>query len=157
MTRQLAVGLKSTKPAKNGLTRKSFSSAFQVSQFLCISNIWINHSDWHHIGAFTPGCQERHLPSYIKNLEKFRSKGIDIVAVIAFNDSFVMVCFFFFFFFEITLHVIWSLQFHSTECLGQSQWSKGGWYPLSGRYEHVLFERAWLDYWKRSTQVSWKL
>ena len=42
------------------------------------------------IGAFTPGCSAKHLPGYIQNLPKLRSKGIDIVAVIAFNDPYVM-------------------------------------------------------------------
>ncbi len=42
------------------------------------------------IGAFTPGCSARHLPGYIDNLSKIKSKGVDIVAVIAFNDAWVM-------------------------------------------------------------------
>ncbi|RMZ91969.1 hypothetical protein DV736_g802, partial [Chaetothyriales sp. CBS 134916] len=41
-------------------------------------------------GAFTPTCSARHLPAYIENLEKFKSNGVDIVAVVAFNDAFVM-------------------------------------------------------------------
>ncbi|KAF2404394.1 peroxiredoxin-2D [Trichodelitschia bisporula] len=41
-------------------------------------------------GAFTPGCQANHLPPYIKKLSEFKSKGVDIVAVIAFNDAWVM-------------------------------------------------------------------
>ncbi|MCJ1387394.1 hypothetical protein MMC18_000237 [Xylographa bjoerkii] len=41
-------------------------------------------------GAFTPGCSVRHLPGFIDNLEKIKSKGVDIVAVIAYNDAFVM-------------------------------------------------------------------
>jgi len=41
-------------------------------------------------GAFTPGCSVRHLPGFIDNLEKIKGKGVDIVAVIAFNDAFVM-------------------------------------------------------------------
>lgn len=41
-------------------------------------------------GAFTPGCQANHLPPYIQNLEKLKGKGVNIVAVIAFNDSWVM-------------------------------------------------------------------
>lgn len=41
-------------------------------------------------GAFTPGCQARHLPPYINNLDKLIENGVDLVAVIAFNDSFVM-------------------------------------------------------------------
>jgi alkyl hydroperoxide reductase 1 len=41
-------------------------------------------------GAFTPGCSVRHLPGYIENLEKLRGKKVDIVAVLAFNDAWVM-------------------------------------------------------------------
>jgi len=41
-------------------------------------------------GAFTPGCQARHLPPYIQHLAELKSKGIDIVAFIATNDAFVM-------------------------------------------------------------------
>lgn len=39
------------------------------------------------IGAFTPGCSVRHLPPYIENLDKIKSKGVDLVIVIAFNDA----------------------------------------------------------------------
>lgn len=41
-------------------------------------------------GAFTPGCQARHLPPYISNIDKILEKGVDLVAVIASNDSWVM-------------------------------------------------------------------
>ncbi|KIV91271.1 hypothetical protein, variant 1 [Exophiala mesophila] len=41
-------------------------------------------------GAFTPGCSVRHLPGYIENLEKIKGKKVDIVAVLAYNDAFVM-------------------------------------------------------------------
>ncbi|KAI4215579.1 MAG: hypothetical protein LQ351_002048 [Letrouitia transgressa] len=41
-------------------------------------------------GAFTPGCSVRHLPGFIDNLSKIKAKGVDIVAVIAFNDAWVM-------------------------------------------------------------------
>jgi len=41
-------------------------------------------------GAFTPGCQARHLPPYIENIEEFKKKGVDIIAVIASNDAWVM-------------------------------------------------------------------
>ena len=42
------------------------------------------------LGAFTPGCSVKHLPGYIQNLDKIKSKGVDIVAVLAFNDPYVM-------------------------------------------------------------------
>merc|ERR1712036_145244 len=41
-------------------------------------------------GAFTPGCQALHLPPYIQKLPELQSKGVDIVAVIGSNDSWVM-------------------------------------------------------------------
>lgn len=41
-------------------------------------------------GAFTPGCSVRHLPPYIENLSEIKSKGVDLVIVIAFNDAWVM-------------------------------------------------------------------
>ncbi|RJE27434.1 peroxisomal membrane protein [Aspergillus sclerotialis] len=44
-------------------------------------------------GAFTPTCTVNHLPGYIKNLPNLREKGVDIVAVVAFNDPFVMSAF----------------------------------------------------------------
>lgn len=41
-------------------------------------------------GAFTPGCSKTHLPGYIENAEKFKAKGVDVVACVAVNDAFVM-------------------------------------------------------------------
>lgn len=41
-------------------------------------------------GAFTPGCSEKHLPTYIKNLDELKGKGVQIIAVIASNDAHVM-------------------------------------------------------------------
>lgn len=41
-------------------------------------------------GAFTPTCSENHVPGYIQNLAKLKEKGVDVVAVIASNDPFVM-------------------------------------------------------------------
>lgn len=41
-------------------------------------------------GAFTPTCSVRHLPDYIAKLPALRAKGVDIVAVLASNDPFVM-------------------------------------------------------------------
>ena len=38
-------------------------------------------------GAFTPGCSVRHLPGFISALKDIKAKGVDIVAVIAFNDG----------------------------------------------------------------------
>lgn len=41
-------------------------------------------------GAFTPGCQGSHIPPYIEKFSELKSKGVDKVAIIAFNDAFVM-------------------------------------------------------------------
>jgi alkyl hydroperoxide reductase 1 len=41
-------------------------------------------------GAFTPGCSARHLPPYIEKLQEIKGKGVDVVAVLAFNDAWVM-------------------------------------------------------------------
>jgi len=41
-------------------------------------------------GAFTPGCSVKHLPGYIENLDQIKGKAVDIVAVLAFNDAWVM-------------------------------------------------------------------
>jgi len=40
-------------------------------------------------GAFTPTCTEEHIPNYLKNLEKFKGKGVDRVVVVTANDPFV--------------------------------------------------------------------
>ncbi|KAG9185183.1 alkyl hydroperoxide reductase 1 [Alternaria panax] len=41
-------------------------------------------------GAFTPGCQAYHLPPYIAKAKEFKEKGVDVIATIASNDSWVM-------------------------------------------------------------------
>ena len=41
-------------------------------------------------GAFTPGCSVRHLPGYIEKYSALKEKGVDVVAVIAMNDAWVM-------------------------------------------------------------------
>ncbi|KAI5954781.1 hypothetical protein KGF57_003804 [Candida theae] len=40
-------------------------------------------------GAFSPGCSQKHIPGYIENANKFKSKGIDNIFVLAVNDPFV--------------------------------------------------------------------
>ncbi len=40
-------------------------------------------------GAFTPTCSAKHLPSYTKNMQAFRDRGITVVCM-AVNDAFVM-------------------------------------------------------------------
>ncbi|KAL4892029.1 FMN-linked oxidoreductase [Aspergillus ambiguus] len=41
-------------------------------------------------GAFTPTCSVNHMPGYIKNLPQLKEKGVQVVAVVASNDPFVM-------------------------------------------------------------------
>jgi glutaredoxin/glutathione-dependent peroxiredoxin len=41
-------------------------------------------------GAFTPTCSKNHLPGYLTNLDKLNEKGVEVVAVTAVNDAFVM-------------------------------------------------------------------
>ncbi len=41
-------------------------------------------------GAFTPTCSEAHLPGYVVNVDDMKSKGVDVVACLSVNDSFVM-------------------------------------------------------------------
>lgn len=40
-------------------------------------------------GAFTPTCSNNHLPGFLKNVEAFKGKGIDTIAVTGINDVFV--------------------------------------------------------------------
>mmetsp|Transcript_9869 Transcript_9869/g.22039 ORF Transcript_9869/g.22039 Transcript_9869/m.22039 type:complete len:312 (+) Transcript_9869:3-938(+) len=40
-------------------------------------------------GAFTPTCNDRHLPGFVNNLDKLRALGVERVAVMTTNDRFV--------------------------------------------------------------------
>eukprot|EP01121_Diplochlamys_sp_Union-15-3_P001443 TRINITY_DN1124_c0_g1_i1.p1 TRINITY_DN1124_c0_g1~~TRINITY_DN1124_c0_g1_i1.p1 ORF type:complete len:183 (-),score=38.92 TRINITY_DN1124_c0_g1_i1:55-603(-) len=41
-------------------------------------------------GAFTPVCTADHIPGYIRRYDDFKKKGVDSVACVSVNDSFVM-------------------------------------------------------------------
>lgn len=41
-------------------------------------------------GAFTPTCSQAHLPGYVVKSDEFKAKGVDMVACLSVNDSFVM-------------------------------------------------------------------
>jgi glutaredoxin/glutathione-dependent peroxiredoxin len=42
------------------------------------------------VGAFTPVCAKDHLPGFLGNIDKFKARGIDNIAMTAVNDVFVM-------------------------------------------------------------------
>ncbi|KAH8088940.1 Redoxin [Cristinia sonorae] len=41
-------------------------------------------------GAFTGTCHVQHLPPYLQKVDELKAKGVDVVAVFAANDPFVM-------------------------------------------------------------------
>jgi peroxiredoxin len=41
-------------------------------------------------GAFTPTCNNNHLPGFLKNADALKAKGVDAIAVTGVNDIFVM-------------------------------------------------------------------
>jgi len=41
-------------------------------------------------GAFTPTCNNLHIPSFLNNAAAFKAKGVDTIAVTGVNDAFVM-------------------------------------------------------------------
>ncbi|KLO12298.1 Redoxin [Schizopora paradoxa] len=41
-------------------------------------------------GAFTPTCHANHLPPYLQKHDEFKKLGVDVIAVLSFNDAFVM-------------------------------------------------------------------
>jgi len=41
-------------------------------------------------GAFTPNCSRVHLPSYVRDYDALKSKGVDLICCVSVNDAFVM-------------------------------------------------------------------
>lgn len=41
-------------------------------------------------GAFTPTCHRNHAPGFVANVDAFKAKGIDAVAITSVNDAFVL-------------------------------------------------------------------
>jgi len=41
-------------------------------------------------GAFTSTCSEKHVPSFLQNVDRFKALGVDELLCVAVNDGFVM-------------------------------------------------------------------
>jgi peroxiredoxin len=41
-------------------------------------------------GAFTSACHRQHMPTIVKSVGGFKAKGVDVIAVTAVNDEFVL-------------------------------------------------------------------
>ena len=87
-----AVSPSTTTPLPSGLTRRSSSSLFPVRHrfFFSLPPRFPSLTATLTAGAFTPVCSANHVPEYIAKLPELRAKGVDQVAVLAYNDAYVM-------------------------------------------------------------------
>jgi peroxiredoxin len=44
-------------------------------------------------GAFTPTCQQQHMPGFVDRVDELKGNGIDVIACTAVNDVFVLTQF----------------------------------------------------------------
>jgi len=44
-------------------------------------------------GAYTPTCQQQHVPGFVARVDELKGKGIDVIACTAVNDVFVLTQF----------------------------------------------------------------
>jgi len=44
-------------------------------------------------GAYTPTCQQQHVPGFVARVDELKGKGIDVIACTAVNDIFVLTQF----------------------------------------------------------------
>lgn len=61
-----------------------------VFMFVSLAWLWYNAKKSLYQGAYTGVCSAQHVPSYMKNIDKFKAKGIDSVVCVAVNDPYTM-------------------------------------------------------------------
>ena len=44
-------------------------------------------------GAYTPTCQQQHMPGFVSRVDELKGKGVDVIACTAVNDIFVLTQF----------------------------------------------------------------
>lgn len=56
------------------------------------TSLYLSQPNTDHISHtyLQPTCHQSHLPPYLEKLEQFKAKGVDVLAVFAANDPFVM-------------------------------------------------------------------
>lgn len=54
---------------------------------MCVLKLLYHHSVQ---GAFTGVCTSSHVPSFMKNCDKFKEKGVDFIVCVSVNDPYTM-------------------------------------------------------------------